>query len=179
MNKNLLIKQNNELFNRINVLKSNNSALNSKINRLSVEIEAYKRKIAELENELQLLKSEKPVQEDAKVLQEETEISVVSTIQENEEANEKEKIELPAEFNFASDIIGNIVIKAASAIEKLSEANKENKKELVNLVLGRTEIAKAEILNIISSDVSFEAKQELINSQYDDANEYFKSILEQ
>lgn len=175
MNKNLLIKQNNELFNKINLLKNNNSALNSKIKSLTNVIDEYKQKIAELESELQLLKSEKSEQIDSVVNQENDKTIAASVPAENE----KEEIELPAEFNFASDIIGNIVIKAASAIEKINESNNEGKKELINLILGRTEIAKAEILNIISSDVSYEAKQELINTQFDDANEYFKSILEQ
>lgn len=179
MNKNLLIKQNNELFSRINLLKNNNSALNSKVAQLTAEVEAYKQKIASLENELQLLKTEKSKPITALEIEEITEISDAPETTQKEDATEKEKVELPAEFNFASGIIGNIVIKAASTIEKINESSNDNKKELINLILGRTEIAKAEILSIISSDVSFESKQELINTQFDDANEYFKSILEQ
>lgn len=179
MNKSLLIKQNNELFNRINILKSNNSALELKVTRLTAEVEAYKQKIAALENELQLMKEErerKPAETlEEDIIEKSDEPAVIQT----EEPAEKEEIELPVEFNFASDVIGNIVIKSASAIEKINNSNKQNKKELINLILGRTEIAKAEILNIVSSDLSFDSMKELINTQFYEADEYFKSILEQ
>lgn len=176
MNKNLLIKQNNELFNRINILKSNNNNLKLKVSMLKSEIEAYKEKIAVLENELNLLKSQEV--NSINVLNFEEPSDTVSYHQ-PEDIKKNDDIRLSDEFNFASDIIGNIVIKAASAIESLNNSQNNNKKELINLILGKTEIAKAEILNVVSSDVTFEAKKDLINTQFDDSVEYFKSILEQ
>ncbi len=175
MNKNLLIKQNNELFDKIKILKNKNSMLLSQINTLNSQKREFEIRIALLEEEIERLKalniepvSEPVVLESADVTQE-TEPKVI----------EKEAVELSDEFNFASDVIGNIVIKAAGYINLLTESDNDNKKELINLILGRTEIAKAEVLNIISSDVSFEAKKDLINTQFEEAIEYFKSIMEQ
>ena len=42
-----------------------------------------------------------------------------------------------------------------------------------------TEVAKAEILNIVSSEMSFSGKVQTIDSVADEANEYFESVLEQ
>ena len=56
---------------------------------------------------------------------------------------------------------------------------KENLKELLNLILGRTEVAKSEILNIASSEVSLENKMQMMDAARDEAIEYFKSIMEQ
>lgn len=172
MNKNLLIKQNNELFDKIRILKSKNASLFSQIANLEQEISNYKSKISALEIENSELKNRKEVvisQEAIEHTQEET----IEVIEPNE------TVELPDEFNYASDIIGDIVIKAAGYINKLTESTNDNKKELINLILGRTEIAKAEILNAVSSEVTFSAKQDLINTQYSEAIEYFKSIIEQ
>ena len=47
---------------------------------------------------------------------------------------------------------------------------------MVNLILGRTEVAKSEILKIISLDISLEEKKELINEQYKSAEDYFISV---
>ncbi len=170
MNKSLLIKQNNELFDKIKILKSRNAALSSQIANYKAEIEELNAKISELEK--------KTTNNDITV--EETPSVPLETLEEvTESVAEAEDIELPDEFNFASDVIGNIVIKAAGFINQLTESSKENKKELINLILGRTEIAKAEILNVISSEVTFEAKKELLDTQYNEAVEYFKSIMEQ
>lgn len=172
MNKNLLIKQNNELFSKIQILKSRNSALNAQVTRLNFEIEDYKAKIKNLENEISLLNSVEHISADISTSEPVTEpISEIDT--------DAPPIELPDDFNYASDVIGNIVIKAAGFINELTVSAKDNKKELINLILGRTEIAKAEILNAVSSDVGLSAKQELIDTQCKDAVEYFKSVIEQ
>ena len=52
-------------------------------------------------------------------------------------------------------------------------------KELVNLILGKTEIAKAEILSAIDNDDSFEVKCAKIDQIAAVTKEYFESILAQ
>ncbi len=172
MNKNLLIKQNNELFDKIKILKNQNARLTSQIADLKTEICDYKAKISAFESEIQLLKN--PVNKE--IITDNIDL-IIKTAPET--TNSTNSVELSDEFNFASDTIGNIVIKAAGFINNLTDSSKINKKELINLILGRTEIAKAEILNIVTSEVSFSAKKGLISTQYDEALEYFKSIIEQ
>lgn len=178
MNKNLLIKQNNELFDKIKLLKSKNMNLVNQVSNLNAIIKDYEIKIALLEAQIEELKNSENVVSALPIVHET--INVIEDIEPQIiEENKKEEIELPDEFNFASDIIGNIVIKAAGFINLLTESENPNKKELINLILGRTEIAKAEILNIISSEVTFSAKKDLIDSQFNESIEYFKSIMEQ
>ena len=177
MNKNLLMKQNNELFSRIQLLKKQNVALTAQVQELNSnainfakEIEALKAEISELKK-IATPVDMAPVEADA----EKTE--TVSQIEETK--NAQDEIVLPDDFTYASDVIGNIVIKAAGFINQLTASDNSNKKELVNLILGRTEISKSEILSIVLSEVSFDSKKELINTQYEEALEYFKSIMEQ
>ncbi len=179
MNKSLLIKQNNELFSKIQVLKSRNSALSSQVAKLNSVVEDYLKKIECLESEISALKALKDTSAIEQTSITSDEITQVTTETNDLDIAEPEEVELPDDFNYASDVIGNIVIKAAGFINELTVSAKENKKELINLILGRTEIAKAEILNAVSSDVGLSAKQELIDTQYNEAFEYFKSIMEQ
>lgn len=81
---------------------------------------------------------------------------------------------------YGAEIIGKTVVSATKYCNKLTcENNDCDVKELVNLILGRTEVAKAEILKIVSSECSFEEKQNLIDKEYSAAEEYFISIMAQ
>ena len=75
--------------------------------------------------------------------------------------------------------IGKIVCESVKATRIISASDSENKKELLNLIMGKGEIAKNEIFNVTESDVSAEAKQELIDAQVAEAIDYFKSVAEQ
>ena len=55
----------------------------------------------------------------------------------------------------------------------------ENSKELLNLILGRTEVAKAEILKTVSSDIAFDEKKAKIDAEYESAKDYFESVIRQ
>ena len=52
-------------------------------------------------------------------------------------------------------------------------------KELVNLILGRTEVAKAEILKIVGSEIPLENKYEQISGCEKSAEDYFHSVMAQ
>ncbi len=174
MNKNLLIKQNNELFSKIQLLKKQNSTLLSQLEQQNAATAACLKQIEELKDELESIKSAIPLNvaqntEDDAVVAEE----ITPEVTENSESDE---FVLPDKFNVASDVIGDIVIKAARYIDELTASDNPNKKELVNLILGRTEIAKAEILAIVSSDAEIEVQKQLLSVQYDEALSYFKSI---
>ena len=77
-------------------------------------------------------------------------------------------------------MIGKIVVSGAKYCNLLT-ALPENSitKEQVNLILGRTEVAKAEILKITENDMTFEDKKSAIDSKEKEAEEYFGSIMAQ
>ncbi|MBQ6815913.1 MAG: hypothetical protein IJP26_01595 [Clostridia bacterium] len=160
------MKQNNDLFNRIQQLKNQNEKLSLENKKLKLKLEDCLNKI----NELELSKTV-----NLPVIPEEN----INPVLEEPKKEEPQEINLNEEILLGSQTIGDIIIKATGYINRLDESNYPNKKELVNLILGRTEIAKAEILNIVSSGVSLDSKKELMTTQFNEALEYFKSILEQ
>jgi hypothetical protein len=130
MNKNLLIKQNNELFSKIQLLKKQNSALLSQLEQQNAATAACLKQIEQLRAELDGIKA--GIQGVDAPSAEEAPLEVAPPA--NAEKPESEEFILPEEFNIASDVIGNIVIKAAGYINELTASDNPNKKELVNLI---------------------------------------------
>ena len=54
-----------------------------------------------------------------------------------------------------------------------------NAKELVNLILGRTEVAKGEILRLSQSVLDGEEMLAAMEREYNEAEDYFKSVMAQ
>ena len=172
MNKKLLLNQNKILFDKLQVanlslkrVKEENTLLKSEIEKLNGQIAAYSSRALPMAS----ISDDNPTAEN-----DITEVAIAV-----EANNEVEPPEFDAETEFASEIIGQIVIQAAKYSKILNESGKSNIKELINLVLGKTEVVKVEIFNILSSEASFELKCEMISTQYDETVEYFKSIIEQ
>lgn len=80
---------------------------------------------------------------------------------------------------YGSVIIGKIVVESVKYANLIGESNSENKKELLNLIMGKAEVAKAEIFAITESEATDEVKKELIDAQYAEALDYFKSAYGQ
>ena len=157
MNKKELFKINQELF-------AKNQQLMADVNNLEKMIEALKSENEELARRLDELNSKENATMPLKNL-------------ENKVAAQAN---LTEETKYGSYVIGQIVVAAAKHCNNLtSMANREMTKELVNLILGRTEIAKSEVLKIVSSDASLEEKKSLIDSQKKDAEDYFRSVIAQ
>lgn len=152
MRKKELIAQNLSLFERVEALTGDNNAKDRKIKELEKIIEDLKKS------------AEKPVlTEPLKRLEEKVISNAV----------------LKPDFEYASKAIGKLVIESANGSNSLTTGGNTEHRELVNLLLGKTEVAKAEILAIVSSDFDFEEKKAKIDAVKDDALDYFGSILAQ
>ncbi len=166
MLKKKLIKQSEELFLKLNETNKIIEEQEKIINTQKKEISELKQKIEELNN---LFEQQSVVKEN---------------IDENipEEHTVEEEQDLPADelniTDYASSVIGKIVIEATKKSNQISAegATSENK-ELINLILGRTEVAKSEILNIVLSNDTNSNKKIAIDKVYFDSCEYFKSVL--
>ncbi|MBR6743568.1 MAG: hypothetical protein IKL94_03660 [Clostridia bacterium] len=91
-----------------------------------------------------------------------------------------EKVILPDSImEFGAEIIGKIVIESAKYADLVAASVSPDKKELLNLIMGKSEVCKAEILNIVTGSASNETKISLINSQLSEAVDYFKSVAAQ
>ncbi len=91
----------------------------------------------------------------------------------------EEKTIITEEMEIGAKIIGKTVIEATKICNHITEKSGEDSKELVNLVLGRCEVLKAEILAICCCEVSFEQKVSMMESEQATAIDYFNSILAQ
>lgn len=141
-------------------LREENFALNKKIALLEADNE-------KLKAEFVSLKAEK-------------------TAEETDKSAEKEDIkptsapEMPDDMSYGAGIIGRIVYNSTKHCNSLTAtpANPQAK-ELINLILGRTEVAKSEILRIVSSDTDSEAKRTAMQNELFEAEDYFKSVMAQ
>ena len=175
LNKKLLLNQNKVLFDKLQIANLNLKRICEENSALKNEIEKLNEKIASLSDSSLI------------VTEHQTDAAEMELCDKNEDVNPVEVTpeddisvpEFDAETEYASKVIGEIVIQAAKYSKILNESGKNNIKELMNLVLGKTEVAKVEIFNILSSEASFESKQEMIDVQLNDATEYFKSVIEQ
>ncbi len=150
MRKKDLAEQNRLLFEK-------NRELNSKINELQNTLQRR-------EVELNELKSTLVSQEDA--------FADKSSVEDTVKAQ-------PEEAAVAVKAIGRVVVLCALYLNKLSEASYSDKKELINLILGKCEAAKSEILSVDSTNLSSEEATRVMEEIYKDAEEYMKSILAQ
>lgn len=157
MRKKELLLQNTQLFDKLTVYEM-------QISKLKKELEKKDDEIKELNNKLTELckKDEEP--KPFKKLEE----KVIN------QANYKNQ------FDYGAQVIGKIVVAGARYCNSLTDNNSVlNAKELMNLILGRTEVAKSEILKIVSSDCSDETKKEKIDAEYENAVDYFDSVMAQ
>lgn len=154
MKKKDLISQNSSLFFK-------NDELQGQYNELKRENELLKAKNIELINETENIKLQ---------------LEACKNVQVVEERKEKP---FPKELDYAAKVIGEIVVNAAMKCNSLTKDGNIDNRELVNLILGRTEVAKAEILNISAMSIGDGEKISKINSEKELAFDYFLSILAQ
>lgn len=145
---------------------------------LFAKADGYKQQIANLKSENEALKKENTSLQN--------EITNLKAKLESSESLKKLEEKILAQVNISEDkqygaeIIGKIVVKSATHCTDLSSKEQTAEvKELINLILGRTEIAKAEILKIVCENLPFETKKELINKEKENAEDYFLSVLAQ
>lgn len=155
MRKKLLLEQNIQLFDRL-------AAAESEIKRLKKELEEEKRRTAALKEENARLSENKgSTAAPLKIL----------------ESKVIKQAGITPDTDYGAAVIGKTVVAAAKYCEQLK--TRDNAKELINLILGRTEVAKAEILNIVTTDNADEEKRRLIDEQLALAEDYFASVTAQ
>ena len=146
--------------------------------QLFSELESVKEEIEELKKENnRLLKQLEQSNEKTEIIDKEAEKNEPIKTLENKIIN---RPKISNETEYGGRIIGKVVVSATQFCQELSISNeKEDSKELVNLILGRTEVAKAEILKIVSSDQTFDVKKGLIDDEYVATIDYFHSVMAQ
>lgn len=156
MRKKELLNQNVSLFDQLQKVKADNARLQAENTRL-------REKNAELKNAIEerfvLDKSDTAHNEEPEISEEDKSVNT--------------------EFEYAAAIIGKIVVKSAEYSNKLTLGGEIKYIELVNLILGRAEVAKAEILSVVLSGEEVSLKTETIDNIFSQACEYFESVMAQ
>ena len=155
MRKKLLLEQNIQLFDRL-------AAAEGEIKRLKNELEEERRRAAALKEENARLSENK---------------GMATAPLKMLEAKVIKQAGITPDTEYGAEVIGKTVVAAAKYCEHLK--TRDNAKELINLILGRTEVAKAEILNIVTTDNADEEKRRLIDEQLALAEDYFASVTAQ
>lgn len=167
-----------ELMLRLGQLVKTAETLSLQLEELKAENERLKKELSEVNNG----KSEETetVTEDAEEIITEPEGFTVSVIDEVEIKEEDAEPKLSNEaLEYAAGVIGKLTVESAKYSDTLSVAGGTDIKDLLSLILGKSEMCKSEILSIALSDASLEAKQQMIDSQMLEAVDYFKSVSEQ
>ena len=79
--------------------------------------------------------------------------------------------------DYAVKVISRIITESVKIGCVLASNDSPDKKELLNLTLGRTEVAKNEISSLVSAELSDEEKIISIDKEEREVKEYYKSIL--
>lgn len=156
MRKKDLINQNIMLFEQLRRVELENTSLKKRNNLLEKEISEFKYTIEQFSHQ----KTEEVMPE----------IEIIESVNETF---------IDDAMAYGSEIIGKIVLKATELNGELGLKSSPDSLTLINLILGKTEISKSEILTIISDDCSFETKKSKIDTVKNQAFEYFESVMAQ
>lgn len=169
-----------ELMQRLSELVAANERMNATVKSLKAENEELKKRIKQLEEEAPEEKAE-PVIENEK-----TEGFTVKVIDEIDFDNidietdpASEPVLLDDMLEYGAAVIGKITVESAKYCDIITAKTPDNLKELLGLIMGKSEVCKNDILGIALSDAAVPAKRDAIDKQQTEAIDYFKSIAEQ
>ena len=163
MRKKDLLSQNISLFDKL-------QRLQIELSRLKTELDSKNARIDELEK---LLESKDTAVEPLFSNDTDTVLESETT------APERKSIDIDDATDYGAKMIGKIVVSASEHCNMLTVKAKPNCRELVNLVMGKTELAKSEILDSVSTELSFDDKRRIIDSVYESTLEYFDGVMAQ
>lgn len=157
MRKKEILEQNELLFKRLGDAKG-------EIEQLKAQLEKNNEILRKIKAETEAKEKEKAASEPLKQL---------------EKKIQKNAVSLKPDLQFASEMIGQIVIESARFSNMLVADGETKYKELVNLILGRAEVAKSEILTITNKKIPLEQKKQEITAVKENAIEYFGDVMAQ
>lgn len=164
--------------------------LNNKINLLSSQLDKQNTENAvtnEVSETNETEEESEEVTQEPTVIPTQTEIpsedtkTEVTETEENSEAVHpifsNDEIEFTTPLEYASKLIGKIVLESAKANCLLASDENVAKKELVNLVVGKTEVTKSEILDTVTAQISDEEKKKIMDIKFKECLDYFSGVI--
>lgn len=185
-----LIDSMNSLQEQLNAVSRENSELKVELENLRLKNKKLSESAVETARPAAVYEPEpappaKPEAQGFVVSQIEDEVTVkTETVSKPETAPEPKPHAVVSVFDnditeYGSVAIGTVVQESVRYAGLISSSQAENKKELLNLIMGKGEIAKAEIFGIVEGDSPADTKRELIDGQLKETIDYFKSVAGQ
>lgn len=163
MRKKELFEQNTALHNRLQTLTAELKKYKELYSQNIAEINSLRQKLAEMEIEM-------------------TRVSTVEIKQQEEQVVNEPSIAIPeleGASQYGADVIGKIIVEGTKISNSFVGVSNDLSVELINLVLGKTEVCKAKIYDICRDDASLEEKRIKIDEIYKDCIDYFTSLTKQ
>lgn len=179
MRKKQLLELNTTLHNRLQTVTEELKKYKILYNENIEEINRLRRELAEMEIKMAEQKAE--AESLAALSSAEEKNEAEASLEENNESVIIPIDEIPLDnvFEFASEIIGKIVLAGTKASNEFADKPNEYSKDLINLVLGKTEVCKSQIFDICNSNLDDETKRAEILKIEKDALEYFDNLYKQ
>ncbi len=157
-----------------------NTVLHNRLHTVSVELKKYKelysKNIAEINSLRQQL-----AEMEIELLNRKNEEKAEPCIQTEEKAVEEKSVvpELEEISQYGAEIIGKIVMEGTKISNSFVGNSNDLSVDLINLLLGKTEVCKAKIYDICRDDISDSEKKNKIDAVYGDCIDYFSSLIKQ
>lgn len=190
----VLISKNQELYNDNVALSHELENKKALIKELQDEIEKFKAENAELaENSVSTFKvlDVNELAEVAEAVEEniKPEASFVDETTQEEPEQSIKTVIMPENIDVCSDadenivsassVIGKIVLECAELCNLFTKEGGQNAKDLINLALGRTEVFKSEILQLVTENEDFNNAKTEVNLKVAAIREYFELLKKQ
>ena len=195
MKKSKLMKENLQLFEKLDAAGQKIKTLEDQLKSADAKFEEQAGKIAALQAQIEEMKKRETAVASAAPCEEAKPaasglVTVSETSASPEIAAQPETLppeQIPVGFSpvleeclsYAAEVIGQIVIESAKYSDKLASSGKPEYIELVNLILGKTEVSKADILSAARKDCPFEERKSSIDAVKKATLEYFESVMAQ
>lgn len=197
MRKKELLKKLGELVDSINDLHRQLAALRQENDELKAQIKVLKTReqtiednktaetVSEEKNDTGFTVSNFSVEENTETEPSEVkeekadEKTVIAEEEPDVTATEKTDVRLSDIMEYGAVAIGKIVQETVRYTTTITNSQAENKKELLGLIMGKGEVAKADIFAVAEGDSEYTTKCELIDSIVNDTVDYFKSVVGQ
>ena len=163
-----LFEQNTVLYNRLQTVSAELKKYKELYAQNIAEINSLRKTLAEMETNMQVADKVSQLAEN-KVLENKAEYSSPVV--------EVPKLEPVAEYG--AEIIGKIVLEGTKLSNLFAENNNSFSVDLINLVLGKTEVCKSSIYDICHSEKDETEKRQLIDSIYNECIDYFGGLTKQ
>ncbi len=148
-------------------------SLNAENSRLRRENSDLNRQLEELRQRISAIEVGQEIKKEITELPKAEDTAIIQTVSQDEP-------QLRDGISLGSKIIGKIVLSSAEYCNRLTDVGAaSNAKELVNLILGRTEVAKAEILRLSALELDNETMLSAMERELNEAEDYFKSVMAQ